>query len=573
MSEPRPKRVAPAGAGWLARPVGRAGRIGLALVILAAPAVLFFAPFKIPGTAHVARDPLSIYRLYSDDFAYVGASRTLARTASNLFVPHNTHVVPAWRVVTWALVAWSGRLANLPETLAEAAFGILLAVMILMGRLVARETGRPAIGLAAMVAVGVTSVMASPACWYSAGQTLWAAFGVLATLWYAQCWRRSAAAATLPAMALSAMFAGWCWTIGHMAGPVAAVYLWLDGRRRCRWAAAVPFGASVLAALISVALGASKVDSSVSFHGRTTKEAVKPLEGLLHTGQAIPENLVLGNLGMKAQTTAAQGLTLTALLVGTWGIGRRRRGGLAAFAPLEVAGLALVFGSYLVEWTVRGYMPFRYLRTVNLGMIVPWYDAVPQVGAVLFAAGWLAGPRGQGDAGLRVPRRPPRLSRLEALSVLGLLGILLTLNQPRVDRLWRNWVPPPLPVEKRMFPIQSMQSMRAHILLLDRAAWQRRFLGRLDLAQEAASRMGIGLASIRQAFGRIDAPELPDVYDAALLLDLPQEGKELDPDQVRRALAPYVQAEPPPRPSWLPPGEAWPPPDMPHWSETDVDAP
>src|SRR5262249_45921466 len=134
---------------------------------------------------------------------------------------------------------------------------------------------------------------------------------------------------------------------------------------------------------------------------------------------------------------------------------------------------------------------------------------------------WLAGPRGQGDAGLRRSGSPARMTRREALGVIGLLVVFMLLNQPRVDRLWRNWVPPPLPVEKQMFPIQSMQTMRANAILLDRAAWQRRCLSRLDQAQEIASRMGIGLSTIHEALGRIDAPELPDVYDAVYLLDLP----------------------------------------------------
>ena len=519
---------------------------------------------------HIARDPSAIYRLYSDDFAYVAASRTLPRTLANLFVPHNTHIVPAWRILTWALVAWSGSLVKLPTVLAQAAYGILVAVMLMTARLVARETGRAGLGLAAMAAVGTTSVMASPACWYSAGQTLWAGFGILATLWYAQCWRRRPSIAALVLAAISAALAGWFWTIGYMAGPVAAVYLWLDGRRRCRLAAAVPLCASVLALLSAMALGGGKIDSTVSFHGRTPGEAARPVEGLLHTAQAIPENLVLGNLGLKAQTTPAQGVMISLILLGVWAFHRGRDQGIRAFNPLECAGAALVLGSYLVEWTVRGYLPFRSLRTISLGMIVPWYDVVPQIGAVLFVAGWCSGPRSPGSrpAVLR-PIAP--LSRLGAIGVIGLMAVLLVLNRPRVDLLWRNWVPPLSCAEEKKFPILALQSLRAHWLLLDRADWQRRHLRRLDQAQEVAARLGIGRDGIRAALGRLDMPELPDVYDAAGLLDLPERGRLTDRDTIRRALAPYVFRESEPRPPWLPADEPWPPRDLPHWSESDVD--
>ena len=89
---------------------------------MAAPWVLFFDPITFPRRAHIPRDPIAIYRLYSDDFAYVAASRTFPRTLSNLFVPHNTHIVPAWRLLTWALSAIAGRLANLQLVLAAASY-------------------------------------------------------------------------------------------------------------------------------------------------------------------------------------------------------------------------------------------------------------------------------------------------------------------------------------------------------------------------------------------------------------------------------------------------------------------
>src|SRR5579864_3191642 len=130
---------------WSLRPVGRGGSLVLVLLALLAPAWLF-------------GDLLSYYRLYSDDFAYVAASRTLGRTLTNLFVPHNTHIVPAWRLLTWFLVASAGRLANLQTVFAAAAYGSLIAVMLLTGLFVAWETGRVSVGLVAMIAVGTTSL-------------------------------------------------------------------------------------------------------------------------------------------------------------------------------------------------------------------------------------------------------------------------------------------------------------------------------------------------------------------------------------------------------------------------------
>ena len=47
-------------------------------------------------------------------------------------------------------------------------------------------------------------------------------------------------------------------------------------------------------------------------HGQTLAEAVHPVRGLLHTSQAIPGNLILGNLGLSASPTPMQGVILTA---------------------------------------------------------------------------------------------------------------------------------------------------------------------------------------------------------------------------------------------------------------------
>lgn len=269
----------------LDRPAGRPIVVALAAVAVFAPAYLF-------------ADPLSTYRLHSDDFAYLGASRSFSKAVSNLFIPHNTHVVPAWRMLTWVVMATAGRLGNLQTVLAGCSYAILVAAILLTARIVTRETRSTLAGLVSASAVGTTSVLMRAATWYSAGQTLWAGFGILATLWYLQGWRRTGRARDLVLAAISAWVAGGMWTIGHVAGPAGAAYLLADGRKKARIASLVPLGTTAFAVLVAAVVGGPRMNAKISFHGRTAKDAVNFVTGATHTFQAIPETLVCGNLGL-----------------------------------------------------------------------------------------------------------------------------------------------------------------------------------------------------------------------------------------------------------------------------------
>ena len=98
-----------------------------------------------------------------------------------------------------------------------------------------------------------------------------------------------------------------------------------------------------------------------------------------------------------------------------------------------------------------------------------------------------------------------------------------------------------------------MVSRQSSWLARSRADWQRRFLANLDRAEAVARVRGIDRDSIRRAFGRVDAPELVDAYDAAELLDLPRLGTRSDPAEVRAAIGPLLTKEPEPTPPWLVP--------------------
>jgi hypothetical protein len=435
------------------------------------------------------------------------------------------------------------------------------------------------------VLVGTTSLMLTPISWYSAGQPLWAGLGILTTLWYAQSYRRSGRWLALFLSALSAPIAGWFWTVGHMAGPSAAVYLWFDGRRGCKFAAVVPFAATVLAVVLSLFLAARRIDATTSFHGHTVREAIDPVQGFFHTTQAIPENLVFRNLGLSVFTTQSQGVLLTLGLFALWS-GRwwRRRfrsrnhvdrsaehgsGFLPNLGihPLEFAGAAIIIGGYLVEWSFRGYLEFKFLRTINARFLVPWYDSIPQIGAALLAAGWWSSAHG-GEPPSRLMTRPTPLTWKGGLGVCLLSVLLIVLNRPRVDDLTRASAAPLLRSEIPQFPSKRLLLIRANALQANEVVWQRSFLRRVDRAEAVAKRMGWNHAAIRAAVGHpwvpgtigLLVPALYDSYDAVGLLDLPANGPPVDPAMIRAALGELFAREQEPRPAWIADEESWPPP-------------
>src|SRR5262249_46388078 len=151
-------------------------------------------------------------------------------------------------------------------------------------------------------------------------------------------------------------------------------------------------------------------------------------------------------LGAEAEITTSQGITLTLGLAAAW-LWRRVVPGRAT--SLEYAGATMVLLCYLTEWTVRGYLPFWFVRKVYA-----WYDILPHLGAVLFPSGWWWG------AGEPAASVAPA-SRAQALAVLLLLAGLLALHTPRTESIFVGRQPPLLPEEAGHFSLPSQRRTRA----------------------------------------------------------------------------------------------------------------
>jgi hypothetical protein len=221
--------------------------------------------------------------------------------------------------------------------------------------------------------------------------------------------------------------------------------------------------------------------------------------------------------------------------------------------PLEAAGATLMLGSYLIPMAFRTYLPFSSLRGQ-----VPWYDAIPQVGAVLFVAGWWAGILPQVPARAYSPLRRSGLAALVALQVA-----LLVLQVPRVNALFFEDVQFLLrgmtPEERKTLPIPSLRRLWAIYIASEYLARQDRLLGRLDLTEKIARANGIGRSTLVKLYGRSVWPE-PPVIDDADLLALPIYGTLTDPTLVRQMIGPPFLIEPEARPPWITDPGPWPPP-------------
>ena len=282
-----------------------------------APAVLL-ALSICAGSFWLWGTRLRSYVLKLDDFVYVARSRTTTSLRSHLFTPHNGHIVPLFLLETHLLSRLAGSLEALPTVLAWASYATLVLSMALTGHLVAWETGRPALGLAAMAAIGFTSVMGPVLLWYAAGQALAAGTMILAMLVALQAWRVRGSWWLLAAAAMATMAAPPLWTAGYAAGLVGAAYLWTDGRRGCRLAAALPLCVSlatfVAARHILSLLPATPVDG----HPEPLRVAVEVVPALAHSVQAVCEALVVNNLGLDTATTATQAFVIGLVLAAVW---------------------------------------------------------------------------------------------------------------------------------------------------------------------------------------------------------------------------------------------------------------
>jgi hypothetical protein len=516
-------------ATWLRGPAGLWVASALAVLILALPG-WFMA------------DELRYSILFGDDFVYIAEALDWQTTKAHLFEPHNTHVVPLFRLWTATIVALAGPLEYMPTAFRVASYFGLIVAMLAVFLLVAGESGRTALGLAAMAGIGLSTVVQPAVTWYSAGQTLWAGTGIVLTLILARAWSRYGGGWRLVLVALAALAAPAFWSGGLLAGPAAAAYIIAKNPAQYRRHLVALVTLSALAVVIVVGLSRREITGTHQIWEHHKELWPRPVQAWLHTFQAMTETLVLANLGLDAVTTPLQATVLVVAIVGIW---LWSRGGPRRLNPLEASGAVVVVGSYLLVYSFRSNFPYRSLR--DLG----WYHAIPQVGAVLFAAGWWQSLR---------PDRSHALTRIEAVGVLGFVALLCVLQGPRADRNLLQHAPAFYPSEAGLSPVPALLHFRALYLKEELLGRQVRALARLTKARSALALLGCGPTTLRRIFGRVLVPGIPEKQlqsDAFSLMKLPTDDPARSADLLRihRALDELIRPEDEPRLPWLKDGD------------------
>lgn len=460
------------------------------------------------GPLWLWRAPMRAYFLKFDDFVYLARSRTTDRLRENLFRPHQGHLVPLFRIETFALAQIAGTLEKTPAVLGAASYATLLLAMILIGLIVARETGRAAMGLVAMSAVGLSSVPGPTLLWYASGQAMAAGAMILAMLVALQAWRIGGSRRALAMALVAEMAAPLLWSGGFAAGPVGAAYLWADGRPRPRAVALILLGGTGAIVALAWLAGAGTTSIGISGIGAA----------VVHGSQALGEAIVLNNLGLDARTTPTQAIALVGAIVALWEWSRRG----APIRPLEAAGSMMAIGTLGMIFAVRGVdEDFAELRPLG------WYHAMADLGAVLFACGWYAGPIESPASAVATP------TRREWLAVSGIAMAMLALQSPRADRVIFEYAEMAAPMAR---PVAGSVVRSNASDLIDQTRAQRAALADLDRLEARARRGSYDREAIRRAASAVAAmpTHLPG-FDPAELPAIPDDRRHPpDPGADRR---------------------------------------
>jgi hypothetical protein len=455
--------------------------------------------------------PLCYPTLVQDDFQILLQSWTWEKTWSGLWLPQNEHAMPLGRLTTYVVDQLADRPSALPLAAALVGpVGLLLGLPLLY-RFVSRELGHPLYGLAALLLFGVTSVYQQAVYWFAASFSVLALDTLLLAMLAAQTYRRTGRPLHLGLCGLWCALSP-CWfASGILAGPICCLYL-LSPESGAAFATrgqglrfwllrTTPILGTAIFLAVSLPLTARTIlhlEHYQYFHTNAV-EAFRLDKGLVLTGKALVENLLLGLVGVCAVPVPSWLVVYVLLLATTaaawwWWRAPDRR--------LLLVGFGLILTSYLLVYSARSrwFMPAQgEMAPINESR---WsrYHLLPQLGLTLFICGGLPAWSGR----CFVLRSDGSLTWKQARNV-GLLIFLCFLVQLPRGILGAPGVIDFTDQKDALRHIEAVDACcRANHVGADTA---RRCLGELDIPQWFGPAGGcLGATAVRSCLMRFDIP-------------------------------------------------------------------
>jgi hypothetical protein len=316
-----------------------------------------------------------------DDFEFIRDSLTWQSTIHNLLIPHNEHMSPIARLVTFAF--WKlGGLAHVGIYCAIFSQMILVGDLALLYRLLRVEGLDEGAALAGTAIFGVTQVYYEAIAWYSASLSSLALLFILAGLltiagrqgW--RCWL---------AVNIYAVLAMCSFSNGILAAAFFPIYAWMRAD-----VGIVGVGKILVRTLPGIAIymglyflfARPHMEHLDIYNGGSVYQSFHPWSALGNTGRALVDVTLMGNLGGQGHFFTAHWrrtffatLTIVLMVAAIWTTLRRQR--------LPALALWFLTLNLLLIYSFRNLI--AYESTIRWGR----YHLFSQVGISILVAMWL----------------------------------------------------------------------------------------------------------------------------------------------------------------------------------------
>ena len=336
--------------------------------------------------------------LFFDDFELVRDSLTWPSTFHNLLIPHNEHMSPVLRLVTFVFLKMAG-LGHVALVCSLFSIGALCGNVALLFRLLRMEGLKEGPALAGAAVFGITSVYFEAVEWYSASYVSLAVLFILAGFLAINAAVAQKSWGLWVIVNILALLAESSFSSGILAGALFPIYAWLatSSEKTGRLNAVMRTlpGTMVYLALYLV-FARPHMEHLTHYGGKSAFQALSIWPALANTSRALLDVTLLGNVGRLGHSIGAHlpdilAAALTLGLIG-WAV-------IATLRGRRLTALALWFLTLnlILVYAFRNFFP--YSETIFWGR----YHIFSQIGLAILVAGGLDRIKPmQGIQGLRL---------------------------------------------------------------------------------------------------------------------------------------------------------------------------